>query len=249
MDRSQPKKTNTPEKNHTKGFTLVELAVVVAVIALLVGSMLIPLTTQVEQRNISQTQKQLEEVKEALLGYAMVNGRLPRPALSENDGAERTNPCSDARDCTGLVPWVTLGLQKTDAWGKMFGYSVTPEYANAPFDFNTGGTLKTVQTRLSSGGGVTNLATNLVVVVISYGPKNWGRTEHGTDIADESTTNADEDTNSAKFHCTTIGECTNFISRPLVSSKGALGGEFDDQLAWLPQTIVLSRMVVAGKLP
>ena len=89
----------------------------------------------------------------------------------------------------------------------------------------------------------------LVVVVISYGPKNWGRTEHGTDIADESSTNIDEDSNSAKFHCTTVGECTNFVSRPLVSAKAAQGGEFDDQLTWLPQTIVLSRMVLAGKLP
>jgi prepilin-type N-terminal cleavage/methylation domain-containing protein len=245
MDRSQPK------KNNTKGFTLVELAVVVAVIALLLGSLLVPLTIQVEQRNISQTHKQLEDIKEAVLGYAMVNGRLPRPALSENDGRERTSPCADARECTGLIPWVTLGIAKADAWGKMFGYSVTPEYANAVFDFNTnpGGPWKTVQTRPSGGGAVTNLASNLVVVVISYGPRNWGRTENGTDIADESTTNIDEDSNNAKFHCTTVGTCTNFVSRPLVSAKAVQGGEFDDQLTWLTQTSVLSRMVVAGKLP
>jgi prepilin-type N-terminal cleavage/methylation domain-containing protein len=237
-----------PMQNKNKGFTLVELAVVVAIIALLLGTLLVPLTTQVEQRNITHTQKQLEEVREALLGYAMVNGRLPRPALSDTDGRERGTACADARECTGLIPWVTLGLPKSDAWGKILGYSVLPEFANAAFDFNTGGTLKVVQTR-TSAGGLQNLATSQVAVVISYGPKNWGRTETGTDVADASSTNVDEDTNSAKFHCTTVAECSNFVSRPSASNSAMSGGEFDDLLVWVPQTILLSRMVAAGKLP
>jgi type II secretory pathway pseudopilin PulG len=45
------------------GFTLVELAVVVLVVTLLLGSLLIPLATQVEQRNVSETQKRLQESK------------------------------------------------------------------------------------------------------------------------------------------------------------------------------------------
>lgn len=238
-----------PMQNNNKGFTLVELAVVVAVVALLLGTLLVPLTTQVEQRNISQTQKELDEIKEALLGYAMVNGRLPRPTPAENDGTERAS-CADARECTGFVPWVTLGLPKSDAWGKLFRYSVTPEYAaNTLFDFNTGGTLKTVQTRIPGSSAPVNLATNLVAVVISHGPNNWGKTESGSDIVDASVTNVDEDTNNAKFHCSAVGDCTDFISRPTASSTGAAGGEFDDLLVWVPQTILFSRMVAAGKLP
>jgi prepilin-type N-terminal cleavage/methylation domain-containing protein len=235
-------------QNNKKGFTLVELAIVVAVIALLLGTLLVPLSTQVAQRNISQTQKQLDEVKEALLGYAIVNGRLPRPAASETDGNERA-ACADARECTGFLPWATLGLPKADVWGKLFRYSVALQYANATFDFNTGGTLKTVQTRIPGTATPVNLATNLVAVVLSYGPNNWGRTEAGTDIADASATNIDEDTNDAKFHCATVGNCTDFISRPISTNTGAAGGEFDDLVAWVPQTILFSRMVAAGKLP
>jgi hypothetical protein len=130
----------------------------------------------------------------------------------------------------------------------MFGYSVTPEYADTTFDFNTAGTLKTVQTR-KTGGAVANLATNVVAVVISYGPENWGRSEHGTDIADSSGTNLDEDENNTKFHCAIVADCTNFVSRRSSTNAGTTGGEFDDQLAWVPQTILLSRMVAAGKLP
>jgi len=231
-----------------KGFTLLEVAVVVAVVTLLLGSLLVPLATQVEQRNVAQTQKQLDDLREALLGFVIVNGRLPRPALSETDGNERSSPCADARECTGYVPWVTLGVAKTDVWGKLLVYSVAPQYANGTFTFDTAGTLKTVQTRLSDGT-LANMATNLLVVYGSHGAKNWGRGENGTDVVDGSTTNTDEDVNYAKFHCTTVANCTDFISRPLSAATAAPGGEFDDQLAWLPQTIVLSRMVAAGRLP
>ncbi len=41
------------------GFSLVELAIAIFVIALLLGSILIPLSTQVEQRKTSETQKAL----------------------------------------------------------------------------------------------------------------------------------------------------------------------------------------------
>ena len=64
-----------------RGFTLIELSVVVLVITLLLGSLLIPLATQVEQRNMSETQKRLQEIKEALIGFAIANGRFPCPAI------------------------------------------------------------------------------------------------------------------------------------------------------------------------
>src|SRR5688572_18807822 len=90
-----------------RGFTLIELAVVVVVIALLLGSLLYPLNTQVEQRNVAQTQRVLEETREALIGYAMIHGRLPRPAASETDGSER-GTCGGGTPndaCTGYIPW------------------------------------------------------------------------------------------------------------------------------------------------
>ena len=54
-----------------KGFTLVEMAVVVVVMALILGSILVPLSTQVEQRQVVDTQRVLEDIKEALIGYAL----------------------------------------------------------------------------------------------------------------------------------------------------------------------------------
>jgi prepilin-type N-terminal cleavage/methylation domain-containing protein len=232
------------------GFTLVELAVVVAVIALLLGSLLVPLTTQVEQRNVSQTQRQLDEIREAIIGFAMVNGRLPRPATSPTNGTENPAPCTSALDCTGYLPWVTLGVPRTDAWGKMYRYSVTLDFANSAFNFSTTtANLKTVQTR-DSGGAVGNLATNLVAVVLSYGAENFGKTPDGADLVNSSATNLDEQNNESEFNaCTPTANCTNFMSRPVSKSPSAIGGEFDDLLVWVPTSILFNRMVSAGKLP
>ena len=56
------------------GFSLIELAVVLLIAALLLGAILVPLTTQVVQRKTSDTQKTLDDASEALLGYVAANG-------------------------------------------------------------------------------------------------------------------------------------------------------------------------------
>src|SRR4051812_3179202 len=131
-----------------RGFTLIELSVVVLVITLLLGSLLVPLATQVEQRNVSETQKRLQEVKEALIGYAIANGRFPCPAEvspvpDPNDrgnesfdvgGTAANGKCRHPYD--GYVPGITLGLSNldsqgfvVDAWGlqqNRLRYAITP---------------------------------------------------------------------------------------------------------------------------
>jgi prepilin-type N-terminal cleavage/methylation domain-containing protein len=83
-----------------RGFTLVEIAVVVLVLGLLLASLLGPLSVRIEQQEIRKTSNQLEEIKEALYGYAMVNGALPCPD-GNGDGmadplvATTTSPCND----------------------------------------------------------------------------------------------------------------------------------------------------------
>jgi type II secretory pathway pseudopilin PulG len=138
----------------TGGFTLIELAVVVLVITLLLGSLLIPLATQVEQRNVSETQKRLQEVKEALIGYALANGRFPCPAVASSppaatdSGVEAFNTGLAGNASNGLcanffsgyVPGITLGLSNldsqgfvVDAWGLQQN-RIRYVISNAPFN-------------------------------------------------------------------------------------------------------------------
>src|SRR5258708_14413553 len=64
----------------SRGFSLVELAVALAIIALLLAGALIPLSTQIDVRNGADTQRSMESIRDAITGFAQANGRLPCPA-------------------------------------------------------------------------------------------------------------------------------------------------------------------------
>jgi len=133
------------------GFSLLELAMVLAIVGFIMGGLLPTLSTQVDIQRIKDTRKQLEEVKDALIGFAAANGRLPCPASTTSNGYESF--CTSASpgcgtetfyptaapahgNCKyphdGLVPAVTLGLSPVDsqgymvdAWSNRIHYAVT----------------------------------------------------------------------------------------------------------------------------
>jgi len=143
-----------------KGFSLVELAVALAIIALLLAGALIPLSTQIDVRNSADTQRSMESIREAIIGFAQANGRLPcpadgsLPAGAAGAGTEQVsgNSCTAANSasCTAVngaipcsvVPWATLGVPELDAWGRRFTYRVSPAFADAAIltTWNTLGT-------------------------------------------------------------------------------------------------------------
>ena len=148
---------------HQNGFTLVEMAIVMLIVALLLGGLVPTLSSQIDQRHASETNKQLDEIKEALIGYAIINGRLPCPASitpTNSYGAEYPaggGNCSNFYD--GFVPAATLGLSGTnssglvvDSWGNPIRYAVTKWSGNT---FTT--------TNGMSGAGISNLFPDLLV--------------------------------------------------------------------------------------
>lgn len=235
-----------PAPTFMRGFTLVEMAVVLVIVALLIGGMLLPMTAQDDMRRTAETRATLANVQEALLGFTVVNGRLPRPAVSAVDGAENPANCADDAACTGFIPWATLGVERSDAWGKLIRYSVTPVYANSNITLTSIAT-RTVQTR-NNGGAAVYLAGQaacitpgacVAAVVFSQGKLRWGTTESGAALPDGSATNIDEDVNQA-------GPTNYFQRTPSTATAG--GGEFDDLVIWLPTNILINRMIVAGRL-
>lgn len=129
-----------------RGFTLVELAVGVFIIALLMSSLMYTLSAQSDQRAIEETRRRLENARQLLLGYAAANGRLPCPARCSswstcNTGTYTTS--DEVRDTTtgqctgggvddyyggtlsvgppqvigGLLPAATIGFAQTDTRG------------------------------------------------------------------------------------------------------------------------------------
>jgi prepilin-type N-terminal cleavage/methylation domain-containing protein len=121
-----------------EGFTLAELAVALVILALLLAGAMIPISTQTELRHIAETQRIQDQVREALIGFALVNGRLPCPASgtvtssSSSAGIEQWDGTNNRCTATlGVVPWSTLAVPETDAWGRRLTYRVSPVFADA----------------------------------------------------------------------------------------------------------------------
>lgn len=233
-----------------QGFTLAELAVVLVIVGLLLGGLLIPLSTQQDIQRRAETTKALEETIEALIGYAVVNGRLPCPAISATNGAEDRSGGGACNKRYGFIPWVTLSSPKIDGWGRLIGYSVTNAFSNSttPFSLTSSADI-TLWTR-DSAGTLTQLsnANAIPAVVFSNGKNGYWATlgETGTTINDSATPNVDEDGNAAQIAWSNGGR--NFVSRT-PSDAASANGEFDDMVAWLSPNLLFNRMIAAGKLP
>ena len=117
------------------GFTLVEMAIVLVILGFVLAALLLPLQAQRQQLAQSQTENTLEHAKQALLGFAQQQGRLPCPATNNGtavfpDDTGAANPLGGTHNIvppnpavpncvaqSGFLPAATLGLQPTDAQG------------------------------------------------------------------------------------------------------------------------------------
>lgn len=247
----------SPSPSHHRGFSLVELAIVLVVVSFLAGGLIVTLSAQMELANNSETQRRLADARQALIGYAAANGRLPCPAAPGTTGIEAPavgGNCTNPWD--GFLPGITLGLGPTneagyvlDAWGNPIRYAVTTTANTYAFTTTNGlkalwnsggvGTLSPDLQICSTATGFTNsganaacapntaLATNAVAVVLSQG-KNGGSPPTSAD--EVANTNADR----------------LFISH---TPTPAGANEFDDLVVWLSPNLLYSQMLAAGRLP
>ncbi|MBK9161903.1 MAG: prepilin-type N-terminal cleavage/methylation domain-containing protein [Nitrosomonadales bacterium] len=258
-------------KKSDSGFTLIELAMVLMIVGLLLGGLLVPLNAQMEQKGISETQRSLEEVKGALIGFAMINGRLPCPAQAtlatgaagagEETLASNTCACASSgstvaqvgstacteTSVTGVLPWVTLGLNETDGWGRRYTYRVAAHFADkfGASTFGSGCTPSPTPTSssfalcspgvpdvFSAASGGTTVVADVPAIIVSHGKNGYGA--YLTDGSKLSGAAGDEAENADNDSI--------FVSRSTTS-------DFDDQPVWITGNILIGRTVSAGKLP
>jgi len=91
--------------------------VVLAIVGLLLGSAMYTLSARIDEQNRLDTRRKLEEAKELLIGFALVNGRLPCPARLCHDGAACTITGGDEvrLSTTGECKFTSAGAE--DYWG------------------------------------------------------------------------------------------------------------------------------------
>lgn len=219
-----------------QGFTLIELAVVLVVVGLLLGGFVGSLSSRIEATRYAETRENLENIKQALIGYTYTNGFLPCP---DTDGDGRSDmPCM-----AGSVPWVTLGLRSGDAWNNRFEYWLDVVNFSVPFDLDTTA-IGEVRTRSVDGATLESYAENVVAVIFSRGNNGLGAVgvNGSARAAIPSTGHSDEVENGD-------GDNT-FVSRThTVMDATTNVGIFDDQLLWISEFSIKAKMVEAGKLP
>ncbi|NOT20155.1 MAG: prepilin-type N-terminal cleavage/methylation domain-containing protein [Sideroxydans sp.] len=233
------------------GFSLIEMAIVLAIVGLLMASLLPAFSGQIEQQRRTETRKQLEEIKEALLGYAIFSGRLPCPATAANHGVEKfasgedatTGKCANFND--SFLPASTLGFSPTDgdgfavdAWGNRIHYAVTQSNSKAFTKLNG------MQTT-----GISSLTPDLIVCSTSSTSSsscsvaNTSQTT-GAPFVIYSTgmklgTGADESENPNPY--------STDNDRVFVGNTPS--SDFDDMVTWLSPNILFNRLIAAGRLP
>ncbi|MES2257609.1 MAG: type II secretion system protein [Pseudomonadota bacterium] len=228
-----------------QGFSLVEIAIVLVIVGFLIGGLVTPLNMQIEQRKVADTQRALDDAREALVGFALRYGYLPCPAISVRDGQEDRsgNRCTDEKR-DGFLPWATLGLPKLDSWNHLFRYSVTPAFADSinRFKLVTPRDIS-VYTRDPLGAlAPATASADIPAVILSHGKNGYGGvSEAGVRVASAVRGNEDEQNNATSD--------INFIARNGSDNRASPGGEFDDLVTWVSPNILFNRMVAAQVLP
>jgi prepilin-type N-terminal cleavage/methylation domain-containing protein len=228
---------------HT-GFTLVELAIVLFILTLLMAGAMTPLSRQIVERQSADTRRGLMDVRTALLGHALSHrdaaGRpyLPCPDRREgpqaNDGEEDRLPEGGCAVTSGNLPWISLGLAGTDAWGNRYTYAVSPAYAHAqagivPHPLPAAELKVCLDERCDR-----HLLA--AAVWLSHGPNGLGALNaagrhNRPAVGRDEQENADAD--------------LVFVHRPPAAADRP-GGEFDDLVHWLAPPSLIGRLCGEG---
>ena len=168
---------NMQMKRLQRGFTLVEMAIVLVIFGLLLATLLVSFRAQRNLALQTETENTLNVARKALLGFAQTQGRLPCPATNNGtavfpDGTGNASPNASGACAqqVGFLPAATLGIQPTDAqgfpldgWNNRIRYAVNQANnagaANADFTTTDG----------MANQGIANLQPNLRVCSTSTG--------------------------------------------------------------------------------
>lgn len=259
--------TKTTNRSRVRGFTLIEMAIVLMIVGLLLGGLLMPLATQRERARYADTEAALDEIRDALLGHVLAHDGFPCPATPSSNGLESVAGGGCTRQ-HGFVPAGTLGVGGArnadqllvDAWGNPFRYSVTSVDADGDgnWDFTAPGDMADVQianlapdlnvcstsagsSATACASAATTVTATAPVVVFSMG-SDWA-TSGGADQSENVGATLGGGPSGRNYPV--AGDAV-FVHRTRSEAPGA---EFNDVVTWLSENSVYNQMVRAGRLP
>jgi prepilin-type N-terminal cleavage/methylation domain-containing protein len=221
-----------------RGFTLVELALVLIIMSVVLVKLIQPLSVSMTQRQYDKTQEVLNEIKLALLGYAQIHGKLPCADLSGNG---KNNPgCTNfENNSEGDIPWADLGVEGKDAWGRIIRYRpydkytiIDPITTKIGFHNNNGLIIRYALDTDNDGieDQKTTTTSRIAAILFSLGPNG----------------KADLCNNRTLLLCpNSSGRIYYTQDAPIQSADGL--NDFDDMLIWIPRNVLVRSLNQVGK--
>jgi prepilin-type N-terminal cleavage/methylation domain-containing protein len=261
-------------RRRTPGFTLTELAIVLAIVGFLMAGIVMTLSVQVDQRNQDETLRRVNAAVDALYGFAIVNRRLPCPArytntTSHSQGLESfcTNAsgacgtllttvqthgnCSNFYD--GYLPAVSLGVAPVDsdgfavdAWGNRIRYAVARDNALCSTSPPANTRVFTSQANLKTYG-LTCRPGDLDICAGVGCATRVVTTQTAVVVVYSIGKNGAVSSNYGTDETENVNADAVFVSRPMGAATGA--SAFDDILAVVPVGVLYSKMIAAGVMP
>jgi prepilin-type N-terminal cleavage/methylation domain-containing protein len=245
-----------------RAFTLIEVLVVMVIVTLLLSGLALPIAAQLQMRRADETRRLLAEAREALLSFAASHGRLPGPATAASAGEEAFAPGGDAANghCAtfygGWLPSATLGLSPLDAegfardaWGTpanriryaVFGDASVNTVAN-PLTRAAGLRLATLPALAAATHFVLICSTGAQATAASCGPAASQLTRRAAFVL------LSPGANAGAGPVAGGDEARNLAATPVFVHHDPTP-DFDDVVAWVPVSLVVSRLMAAGQLP
>jgi len=255
-----------------------ELAVVLMIVGLLLGGLLVPISAQRDVEAIHGTEKALTEIREALIGFAVINGRLPCPAQASivsgvaNAGIEATTGSGATLTCAcattivhgvaqiGATPCSVAAAGDTVSgvlpWASL-GLLETDAWANrytyhVSTFFARG--VNPTQTLFGTSCSVTPGPANAAFALCTPGGIDVFAASGGTALASQvPAIVVSHGKNGLGAYTQQGSQNTGGGSDETKNSDGdeifVSNTSIDDQLIWIPLGILMGRMISAAKLP
>lgn len=202
-----------------RGFTLIEMAIVLVVIGLVFSGGLLAVAPVLQNSKESATNGKLDRIEQALTLYVIRYGCLPCPAdaniatgdanagWSHGAGGYHNGSCDTGCDAAvtaqGVVPWVALGLSEEegkDGFGERIDYAVTDALTatngmvrTPPATYPAG----TLDVEMSAANSSAAITADAAYVLISHGidrSLSWnaaGQQNVDPNSSDDQTANSD----------------------------------------------------------
>lgn len=256
-----------------RGFTIIEIAMVLLVVSVLLGYTVAMFPVQQELKQYRKVNAEMQGIMDALTGFAQVNGRLPC-ADGDNDGLEDwPGGVADCVSWFGNVPARTIAFDGNysqagvlvDPWGTPYRYQVSAFDSGIPADLVGDFTISNGMRAAGIPGLTPAPLTTPHLQVCNIQPAAHSAATPNDDTACDA--NTDVVTNVVavlvslgKDRAAVVANTSDIQSENLDNSltdtvfvsttrNDSTDNKFDDVVKWLSPSVLFSKMIAADQLP